>query len=170
LASASRTFAATACRLVPGKLDSETDGVFTVADFITIIEKPNNTHKPYTVRWRFDGRQSEKSFTTKKQAEDFEIELAYRRSRGTYIDPRVTGQTFKEAAEIWLTSEPRSPNTLNKYRSVLANHINPVFGNVAMDKFARDVISVRTFLNETLPANGLSAFTISTWKMVMTGT
>jgi hypothetical protein len=77
-------------------------------DFTTIVYKPRNAQRPYAVRWRIDGRQHERSFATQAEAEKYKLELDYRRSSGTYIDPAKTEQLFKDAVEDWLTSAPRT--------------------------------------------------------------
>ena len=118
-------------------------------DFTTIVYKPRNTHRPYAVRWRIDGQQHERSFATQAEAEKYKLELDYRRSSGTYIDPAKTEQLFKDAVEDWLRSAPRTIATIRNYRSVLKRYILPEFGDQTITRVAHNLEQIITVATHT---------------------
>ena len=139
-------------------------------DFTTIVYKPRNTHRPYAVRWRIDGRQHERSFATQVEAEKYKLELDYRRSSGSYIDPRKTEQLFKDAVEDWLASAPRTVATIRNYRSVLKRYILPEFGDQTITRVAHNVPAFRQFLLVKLPEKGVCPSTVHAAKMIIMAT
>lgn len=111
-----------------------------------------NPNKPYTVRYYYDGRQREKSFRTYREATDFQARFEYESREQTFVDPRVGGQKFKDAAEAWLARHPgRSYRT---YERALRLHVNPVFGGRSLSSVARDREGVANFLLIDLPGKG----------------
>jgi integrase len=139
-------------------------------DFTTIVYKPKNTHRPYAVRWRIDGRHHERSFATQDQAEAYKAELDYRRRNGSYIDPAKTEQLFRDAVEDWLASAPRTVATLRNYRSVLKRYILPVFGDQTITRVAHNLPQFRQFLLVTLPGKGVGPSTVYTAKLIICAT
>jgi hypothetical protein len=59
----------------------------------------SGTAKPWTVRYQHDHKQRERSFTTKREAQDFIAKFEHDRREGTYVDPRSGDESFRDAAQ-----------------------------------------------------------------------
>jgi hypothetical protein len=64
---------------------------------VATIIKGKNARQPYTVRYQNDGRQRERSFRTKGEADDFKAKFEHDSRERLFIDPRANGETFKRA-------------------------------------------------------------------------
>lgn len=109
------------------------------------IIKGKNPRKPYTVRYQHDGKQREKSFTTKRQAEDFRVKFEHDSRLQVFVDPRNGSTPFTEYAQRWADSLDRSPATRRQYASALNAHIVPALAgrtlaSVAADRDAADAL------------------------------
>ena len=111
-----------------------------------------NKDKPYTVRFRDNGRQKERSFVTKKEAADFKAKFEYESREQIFVDPKANAVKFRDAADKW--ARRRRGRTQSIYLDMLRLHINPVFGERSVHKVSIDRQGVWDFLNETLPAKG----------------
>lgn len=114
------------------------------------IVRGKNPRKPYTVRYWVDGRQRERSFVTSREARDFKIKVEHDVRAHIFVDPDVK-TTLSEFAETWLAQHAVSDGSRRTYRSVFANRIEPVLGDIPLGKITRD--QVRTLLLETMPAD-----------------
>lgn len=131
------------------------------------IVRGKNANKPYTVRYYHDGKQREKSFATRKEANDFRIKAEHDIREQTFIDPKVAGEAFGKVAQRWLASHPGQPRTLAIYESALRMHVLPVFGSTPLAAVAADRESAETFLRYVLPGKGLGSSTVRTCYVVM---
>lgn len=131
------------------------------------IVKGKNPNKPYTVRYYHDGRQREKSFATRKEANDFRVKFEHDAREQTFVDPKVAGEKFGAVANRWLARHPGSPRTLNIYETALRLHVLPVFGSRPLAQVAQDREGVEEFLRKTLPSKGLGASVVATCAMVI---
>jgi integrase len=135
-----------------------------------VVHKAQNTRKPWTVRYEIDGERHEKSFTTKREATNYQAEVTHRANTGTWIDPAMTRESFHDAAERWIRNRVVTEQTTHIYTSALRNYLDPAIGDMPMDRLARDRGRVQELLTSELPARGLSASTIRTCKTVIMGT
>lgn len=131
------------------------------------IVKGKNPNKPYTVRYRFEGRQREESFALLREAKDFKIKTEHDIRAQVFVDPRVAGEKFGKVALRWLERHPGAERTIIGYENSLRLHILPVFGQRPLVQVAGDREGVERFLRETLPAKGLGASMVRTASMVI---
>lgn len=133
------------------------------------IVKGKNPNKPYTVRYYHDGRQREKSFATRREANDWRVKFEHDSREQTFVDPKVAGEKFGAVANRWLARHPGSPKTLVNYESALRLHVLPVFGSRPLAQVAQDREGVEVFLRQALPAKGLGASMVVTCATVIKG-
>ena len=83
------------------------------------------------MRWReADGIQRRQTFTTKRDAMQFDAMRRADTTRGQWVDPQRGRVTFKAWAEEWLSGDPVKRNrTRYDDAGILRNHINPVLGD-----------------------------------------
>lgn len=82
------------------------------------ILKGKNPNKPYTVRYWLEGRQRERSFTTRREASDFMASFEHGQREGSYVDPKASAQTFGEAARQMIADQANA-NTKEAYTGAL---------------------------------------------------
>src|SRR5262249_20654362 len=87
------------------------------------IIKGKDPRKPYTVRYWHEGRQRERSYATKREADDFKAKFEHDSREHIFVDPRLGGERFRDAAERWPQRHAGTPKTKSLYRSVLDNHV-----------------------------------------------
>ncbi len=101
------------------------------------------------------GKPREKWFLRKIDAEQYARRIATDVDRGRYTDPRAGKISFAEWSASWLnTKADRKPKTLEGYRSLLDNHVLPVFGPRSLSSIRPEEISVWI---ANLKLSGLSA-------------
>jgi integrase len=111
------------------------------------------------LRWRVRyrdpaGRERAKSFARKQDAVRFLQHAEADKLRGLWVDPEQGRRTVGELAERWYaTTVTLKPKTREDYRSLLNNHVLPVFGDQAVASL--DTLAVRSWL-AGLVSNGLS--------------
>lgn len=95
--------------------------------------KATCAHKPWVVTYREPGgragKQREKSFKTKDEADAFAVKVERDKDLGVYISPRKAQKTFAEIWDLWLNTGTLEPSTYANYRSVYENHFEWFFGN-----------------------------------------
>jgi integrase len=88
----------------------------------------------YTARRESDGGPL--TFTTRRKAEDYLASVRRDVEAGRWQPPARAGApqapTLREYADAWLISRDLQPTTRDHYRQVLAAHIYPTFGDVAV--------------------------------------
>jgi integrase len=111
------------------------------------------------LRWRVRyrdpaGRERAKSFARKQDAERFLRHAEADKLRGQWVDPRQGRTTVRELGERWYaTTVTLKAKTREDYRSLLHNHVLPVFGERAVASL--DTLAVRGWL-AGLVSGGLS--------------
>ena len=75
---------------------------------MSVIVRGKNPNKPYTVRFWVDGRQRERSFRTRKEADDFKIKTDHDVRAQIFVDDRAGRQWFVDAATAWLDPQGHS--------------------------------------------------------------
>lgn len=127
--------------------------------------------KPYTVRWTVNGKQSEKSFRTKREADDFWASIEHQKRDLSYIDPKLGDVPFREYSERWLKlseAQGKAANSVRLYDNALRLHVNPVIGDVAIRKLSYGQIEELLLID--LPAKGLSRSSVETCRLVIAST
>lgn len=103
---------------------------------MSIQTRRNKEGQPtYVVRWREDGKQRARSFTTMRDARTWEAEVIRRKRLGT-LHVLDAGQQTLDAfvAERWAPDRAAdlAPATRRTYAGFYKNHIAPEFGSVAL--------------------------------------
>lgn len=134
---------------------------------MSVIIKGKNVNKPYTVRFWVDGKQRERSFATRKEAQDFKIKTDHDVRAQIFIDDKLGKQNFGETASSWLDHLVKSPGTKKTYKSVFNAHVLPAFGSRTISDVARSREEVSRFLNVKMGHLSISRRTIA--RYVITG-
>ena len=82
------------------------------------ILKGKNPNRPYTVRYWHEGSQREKSFTTRREASDFQASFEHGQRQGTYVDQRASAESFGDAARRMIADQANA-NTREVYAGAL---------------------------------------------------
>ncbi|MEV0442508.1 tyrosine-type recombinase/integrase [Streptomyces spectabilis] len=87
---------------------------------------------PWTVRYREpggrSGRQREKTFPSKKQAEAHGNQMEADKLQGVYLDPDRGKITVAAWWDEWLNAQILAPNTLRDYKGFAGNYLIPTLG------------------------------------------
>jgi hypothetical protein len=76
-----------------------------------------------------DGKQRNKSFSRKVDAERFLTSVESSKLTGNYIDPAMARLTVSVWSQRWLASQVHlKPSTHERYASLLREHVNPRWG------------------------------------------
>lgn len=77
-----------------------------------------------------NGRQYQRVFRTKKEAEALEAKEQTDRARGAWVDPRGGATPFGAVAAEWLTSNPgKRPSGWARDETIVRLHLRPVLDN-----------------------------------------
>jgi integrase len=115
-----------------GHLDSRVTGVRERSGQVAKIIKGKNANRPWTARYWHEGRQRERSFTTRREADDFIAKFEHDRRLNLFVDPRAASETFGEAAQRWIDTS-RCHNTRTKYQGILDIHLTGLAGRKLRD-------------------------------------
>jgi integrase len=118
---------------------------------------------PWSVRYREpggrSGRQREKSFPTKRQAEAHGNKMEADKLTGVCLDPDRGKITIAAWWSEWLTAQVIKPNTLRDYTGFARNYLLPTLGRKAIAAVTpNDIQRVVAVMDEA----GLMASTIAT--------
>ncbi|MGP4112980.1 tyrosine-type recombinase/integrase [Streptomyces sp. 4N509B] len=118
---------------------------------------------PWTVRYREpggrSGRQREKTFPTKRQAEAHGNKMEADKLTGVYLDPDRGKITVATWWAEWLEAQVLKPNTLRDYKGFANNYLIPTIGRKTLAGVTpNDVQRVVAALSDA----GLMASTIGT--------
>ncbi len=113
---------------------------------------PANGGNPKAKRWRAryldpDGRERNRSFHTKKLAENFLTEIEHSKLAGSYRDPDAGRVTLRAYAAGWVQAYPEDSSRGEHIRKHLNNHILPKLGAARLDQLAQRPSMVQQFLN-----------------------
>src|SRR5262245_50089799 len=77
-------------------------------------------------------RKIERSFGSKREAEDWIAQQRAAQIQGTYVDPRRADRPFAEILEAWQESWPSrlGANTARRYASILRKYVEPEFASL----------------------------------------
>ncbi|WP_214103860.1 tyrosine-type recombinase/integrase [Acrocarpospora catenulata] len=125
----------------------------------------NKCPHSWTVRYRLGGRgtpQKEQSYPheMKRDAEAFILEIKADKVTGLRrtLDPKAGNILFSDCTTKWLIGRVLKPNTLERYRSYLRNHITPALGHLKLNGIKRQHIKD---LITTMRADGYSPSTVN---------
>lgn len=95
-------------------------------------EKP--TRKDCTGSWQYryrdpGGKQCAENFPTKRDAEDFGVEVRSAMRSGTYLDPKRSRITLTKWHGMWWPNQRGARNTLGRDERMWRLHVEPVFGS-----------------------------------------
>jgi integrase len=113
------------------------------------------------------GRQREKTLPSRQEAKQFKAQIELDIARGTFVDPKLGSQKFKDAASSWLARHPGTPKTHQVYESALRLHVLPAYGNRTLTSVANDREGVELWVRG-MQAAGQSSSTIRTCYLVLT--
>lgn len=102
-----------------------------------------------------DGRQRNKSFPRKIDAERFLVTIESSKLTGSYLDPGLARVTVREWSSRWLAAQAHlKPSTRERYAGLLREHVTPHWGHVRLaDVSHADVQSWVSELAETRSAS-----------------
>lgn len=92
-----------------------------------------HTRAHCTGSWQYryrdpSGRQCAENFPTKREAEDFEVEVKAALRHGTYLDPKRSRILLRDWWAMWWPNQRGANNTLNRDERMWRLHVEPEFG------------------------------------------
>ncbi|OAN98074.1 tyrosine-type recombinase/integrase [Sulfitobacter geojensis] len=127
-----------------------------MAKIIKLKDAPNGEPR-YGVRFKEDGKQRQRSFKSRAEAQLFRSQKEVEQPKQRRTLARKEGTTFQAVAEAYLTSlehpplgyDPKEPVTIKTYRSILREHVNPHVGakDIRLVK-ASDYQSIHSVCNQ----------------------
>lgn len=118
---------------------------------------------PWTVRYREPGgrtgRQREKSFPKKKQADAFAVKVEDAKNEGVYLDPNRGKITIRVWVQMWLKDHLSvGESTYSNYRGFMENWVVPELGKRTLAGL--ETVHVQRLVNK-MREKGLAASTIA---------
>lgn len=112
----------------------------------------------WSVRYRArDGREKQRTFELKTQAEAFRDRLTRDRYEGLYLDPKRGEITVRAYATDWLERQTISDSTYRNYESFLRIHLLPHLGDQTVAAVQRkDIEVLAASLSRTLAPSTLN--------------
>ena len=132
------------------------------------IVKGENPRKPWTVKYRDDQRkQRERSFATRREAEDFKTKVDYDLKARIFVDDRSGRELFGTVTQAWIERKAVTAATKASYGSIFSAHIAPVLGGRTLASVASDRDAVTDLLVTKMA--GLSYTPRKTARLIITG-
>ena len=101
----------------------------------------------YRANWRdAAGRQSAKTFRTKREAAAYLAEVETTLNRGSYVDPHAGRIRFADYARRWLAARNDEITTAARDASIMRNHVVPRWGSTPLAKI--DHLAVQQWVTE----------------------
>jgi integrase len=113
-----------------------------------VIKRERNKLRPWVVRFDAGGGQREKSFRTRKEADDFRAMVDNDSRARIYVEPDER-TTLADYYEKWIATHAVGEGSKRTYGSVFASKIKPALGNKPIGRVTRD--DVRKLLLEDMP-------------------
>ncbi len=89
------------------------------------------------------GKQRNKTFHRKVDAERFLTSVESSKNTGSYVDPALSRVTVGEWAKLWLAGQTQlKPTTQERYEGVVRKHINPTWSNVKLSAVSHSEVQV----------------------------
>jgi integrase len=104
----------------------------------TIEKRVRNGQLRWRVRYRGpDGRERNKSFARKVDAERYLTSIEHSKITGAYVDPSRAKITTGPWADQWLASQTHlKPSTRARYEGILSRHIRPRWGSTPLSQIS----------------------------------
>jgi integrase len=102
---------------------------------VTSIERRETAGRPrYVARYRDpSGRQRNKTFTRKVDAERYLTGVENAKLTGQYVDPARSKITVSAWADLWLDAQADlAPKTRERYEGIISRHIRPKWGKAQL--------------------------------------
>jgi G:T/U-mismatch repair DNA glycosylase len=101
-----------------------------------------NGNAVYDLRYRSSkGRQFKKTFTTKREAQQYEASLRLEQNSGTWIDPRSSKVVLENYSIQWLKSKVGLRlRTRELYFGLLKHHIIPHLGYCELGELSTSLV------------------------------
>lgn len=97
----------------------------------------------YRVRYAVDGKvRSVSGFVTRREANDYALDLESDRRRGRWVDPAAGGVTVGEWAGVWLGTLDVDIRTLENYAHSIRRHIEPRWGTVSLRDIKASAVTI----------------------------
>lgn len=94
-----------------------------------------------------DGKQRNRSFTRKTDAERFLVGVENSKLIGSYIDPRMARLNVADLAPLWVAGQTHlKPSTLHRYEGLLRRHVVPKWGTTRLSDVSHG--DVQTWVSE----------------------
>lgn len=116
------------------------------------IVRGKNPRKRYTVRYRADGRQRERSFATLADARDFRAKVEYQVREQTFADPRLGMIPWTGYAEQVVSALAVADGTRKLYLGMLRTWLAPWAGRRTLRQVTGDRAGAQELLNVTMAA------------------
>jgi integrase len=93
----------------------------------SVDKRPNGT---YRARWREypGGPQKTKTFTRKRDADQYLARVQTDLMTGAYVDPAKGRTTVEDYYRVWTARQPWRPSSRASIGSMFTNHVLPTFG------------------------------------------
>jgi len=89
------------------------------------------------------GKQRNKTFSRKVDAERFLTSVESAKNAGSYVDPVLSRVTVGEWAQIWLNGQSQlKPTTRDRYEGVVRKHIRPAWHNIKLSAVSHSDVQV----------------------------
>jgi integrase len=137
----------------------------------TILKTDNpNARKPYTVRYRDTfGKQRERSFVTRKEAQAFATDTERGKRYGEDVNLSAARERFTDAVETWLdTAAVGNDRTRDVYRGNYRGNIKEAYAGLSVKDAASNRALAEKLLNDTMTGKSLGTRRIT--RLILTST
>ena len=123
-------------------------------------------------RWRVRyldpaGRERNRSFDRKVDAERFKVAVEADVQRGTYIDPAAARVTLRRYADGWLKAQTFDPATRDSQERRLRLHVYPELGEQTLGQLAARPSAIQAWVRGLPLSASTAAGVLTTLSMVM---
>jgi integrase len=123
-------------------------------------------------RWRVRyhdpaGRERNRSFDRKVDAERFRVQVEADVQRGTYADPAAGRMTLRRYADGWLRAQTFDEATRDSQERRLRLHVYPALGDQALGQLAARPSAIQAWVRGLPLAGSTAAGVLTTLSMVM---
>lgn len=97
----------------------------------------------YRVRYAVDGKvRSVSGFATRREANDYALDIESDRRRGRWIDPAAGRVTVGEWARVWLGTLDVDTRTAENYAHRVRRHIEPRWGSTPLREITASAVTI----------------------------
>lgn len=132
---------------------------------MSIRKNPNRKRNPWECRWSEEGKHYSRSFHTRKEAEQFDVERKAALSGLGGFRVKDEKVTLDDYAEKFL-AQKKKPSTVLRNTDIYKRHIKPSFGSIPIRAIRHSDVQK---LVDSWVDSGLSARTITRQLAVLSG-